>query len=100
MPNYAIVEDSKVLNVIVADSKELAEEISGKTCVEYTVEPAESGGTYENGRFIKAQPYPSWVLDEDFNWQPPVPYPTQEDEENPKIYTWDEDITSWVEITE
>jgi hypothetical protein len=25
--------------------------------------------------FIDVQPYPSWVLDNDFNWQPPTPKP-------------------------
>jgi hypothetical protein len=100
MAKYAVINGKNVVNVIEADSLEVAESVTGSTCIEYTTEPAEPGGTYENGRFIKVKPYPSWVLDEDFNWQPPVPYPTQEDEENPKFYVWNEDTTSWVEVTE
>ncbi len=36
MPNFAIVVDNIVENVIIADSKELAEEATGKPCFEYT----------------------------------------------------------------
>ena len=38
-------------------------------------------------------PYPSWVLDENFDWQPPTPMP-----DDGKPYSWDEDSLSWVEI--
>lgn len=34
--NYAVIKDSIVLNTIVADSKEIAEEATGLLCVEYT----------------------------------------------------------------
>ena len=35
------------------------------------------GYTYDavNDVFIAPQPYPSWALDNDFNWQPPTPRP-------------------------
>ena len=35
------------------------------------------GYTYDaiNDVFIAPQPYPSWGLDNDFNWQPPTPKP-------------------------
>ena len=35
------------------------------------------GFTYDavNDVFIAPQPYPSWTLDNDFNWQPPTPRP-------------------------
>lgn len=36
MTNYAIIEDNKVINVIVADSAELAAEVTGKEVVEAT----------------------------------------------------------------
>ena len=58
------------------------------------------GFTYDSRRdaFIPPQPYPSWVLDEDTClWDSPVPYPTLMDEYG---FEWDEDTTSWVEVTE
>ena len=36
MANYAIIENEKVINVIVADSAELAAELTGKEVVEAT----------------------------------------------------------------
>jgi hypothetical protein len=36
MANYAIIEDNKVINVIVADSAELAAEVTGKEVTEAT----------------------------------------------------------------
>jgi hypothetical protein len=39
---------------------------------------------------LPPQPYPSWTLDDDANWQPPVAYP---DDGEP--YTWDEDEQTW-----
>lgn len=48
-----------------------------------------------NGAFIPPKPYSSWLLNtNNFCWQAPVPYPT-----DGKIYTWNEESQSWVEIT-
>jgi len=55
------------------------------------------GFTYDSVRdaFIAPQPYPSWTLVEDTcQWEAPVAMPTDD-----KMYTWDEDTTSWVEAT-
>ena len=44
--------------------------------------------------FVPPQPYASWVLDANAQWQPPVAMPTDGTMENP--YTWDEATTSWI----
>ena len=49
--------------------------------------------TWDGTGFAAPQPYPSWTLDDDYQWQPPTPYPDT-DEDNP--YDWDEDTTAWV----
>jgi len=57
---------------------------------------AGSGYTYDIGRdaFIAPQPYPSWTLVESTcQWESPVAYPSDD-----KFYTWDEDVTNWVEV--
>jgi hypothetical protein len=41
--------------------------------------------------FIAPQPYLSWALDENFDWQPPTPKPDGN-------YYWDEANLEWVEI--
>jgi hypothetical protein len=56
------------------------------------------GFTYDSTRdaFYAPKPYPSWVLDEDTCcWNAPVDYPT-----DGKLYDWNEDTTSWVEVGE
>jgi hypothetical protein len=44
--------------------------------------------------FIAPQPYPSWTLDANHDWQPPTPMP---EEGGP--YTCDEDTLSWMEMS-
>ena len=53
------------------------------------------GFTYDeaNDVFYPPQPFPSWTLDEAWNWQPPVPYPDDGGQ-----YVWDEDSLAWVEV--
>jgi len=43
MTNYAVIKDDVVNNVIVADTKEIAESITGLTCIEITPEPGAPG---------------------------------------------------------
>ena len=51
--------------------------------------------TYDavNDVFISPQPYPSWSLDENFDWQPPTPRPTE------GFWYWDEPTLTWIEST-
>ena len=53
------------------------------------------GYTWDGTGFAPPQPYPSWALDENYVWQPPTPMP-----DDGLLYEWDEDTTSWVEVTE
>ena len=41
--------------------------------------------------FVPPQPFPSWTLDANVVWQPPVSYPTDGEK-----YSWDEATTAWV----
>jgi len=43
--------------------------------------------------FVPPKPYPSWVLNDAAQWEAPVPMPDDE-----KMYSWDEDTQSWVEV--
>lgn len=40
--------------------------------------------------FVRPQPYPSWTLDGNHDWQPPIPYPADGDR-----YHWDETTQTW-----
>jgi hypothetical protein len=50
------------------------------------------GYTYDHVRdeFVAPQPFESWTLDENNDWQPPTPKPDGD-------YYWDENLLVWVE---
>ena len=53
---FAVILGNKVINVIVAENKEIAEQVTGLTCVEYTKEnPAGIGWTYNGSTFEQPQ---------------------------------------------
>jgi len=57
------------------------------------------GHTYDasKDKFILPQPYPSWSLDSNDDWQAPVTYPTiTEIDSEPVLITWDEDNQKWL----
>lgn len=55
------------------------------------------GFKYDNAldAFIPPKPFASWDLNEDTClWEAPTPMPVEEG----KLFTWDEDTTSWKEV--
>ena len=107
MAHHAKIEDGIVTSVIVTmDSDEdtfadrmLAE--TGEVYVRTSYNAATNGfrfnfagiGFHWDGTgFYAPQPYPSWTLDDNYQWQAPVPYPTDD-----KFYTWSEDNLNWIE---
>ena len=57
------------------------------------------GHTYDasKNKFILPQPYSSWSLDSNDDWQAPVTYPNvNEISSNPVSITWDEDNQKWL----
>ena len=57
------------------------------------------GDTFDESKdkFIKPQPYPSWSLDSNDDWEAPVTRPTiTEIDSNLVIITWDEDNQKWL----
>lgn len=54
MPNFAVIKNNKVINVIVADNKTIAENVTGDICIEILAEPGQPGigWAYENEQFI------------------------------------------------
>ena len=64
--------------------------------------PACIGGIYDatNNVFIKEKPYNSWVLNSDYEWEPPVAMPsdasrTIDGQERSIHFAWDEDNLQW-----
>jgi hypothetical protein len=51
------------------------------------------GYIYDAGNdvFYAPSPYPSWTLDQDWQWIPPTPKP-----DDGKFYMWNEQTLSWI----
>ena len=111
MSHFAKVVDGVVEQVIVADTAEWCESNLGGTWIQTSYNTlgnehklggtplhknyAGVGFTWDGTGFAAPQPFPSWTLDQDtYLWKPPVDMPT-----DGKIYRWDEDTTSWLDIT-
>lgn len=115
MAHFAkISDDGTVLEVIVVGNddlldadgveqeqlgKDFCQNLFGGTWVQTSYNKnfrkryASIGGKYDstNNVFLFPQPYPSWTLDSDYEWQPPTPYP-----DDGKAYLWSEDDQAWV----
>jgi len=54
---------------------------------------ASLGGKYDlnNNVFLRAQPYPSWTLNGDYDWEAPISYPM-----SGGMYDWSEEDQKWV----
>ena len=53
---------------------------------------AAAGYTYDADKdiFVAPQPYPSWSLDDNSDWQAPTPMP-----EDDNMYSWNEETQRW-----
>ena len=66
MANFAVITGTTVSNIIVADSLEIAEEVTGSVCVEYTSEnPAGIGWSYDQATGLFSAPIePTPIVEE------------------------------------
>jgi len=102
-----IDQDNKVIRVLVGDNNEIDEgyewliEKLGGTWIKTSYNAATNGFRknfagigyeYREGidAFVAPQPFPSWILDKNAQWQPPVARPNDD-----KIYSWNETEQNW-----
>ena len=91
MSTYAELNTNNiVINVIVADAEFIATQ-TDKTYVLCT--RGGIGWTYDGTNFVAPQPYPSWTLNSNHDWQPPTPIPS-----TGGPYTWSEEDLEWVAV--
>jgi hypothetical protein len=113
MAHFAHIKDGIVDQVIVIDQETLNTGLWGDPSEWVQTSYNTQGGQHPEGRplrknfagigytydatrdaFVPPKPFASWLLNEDTClWGSPVPMPT-----DGKIYTWDEETTSWVEV--
>ena len=111
MAHYAFLDKNNLVTEVITgiDETELIEGLEpetwygnfrGQTCKRTSYnnnirkQYAGIGYTYDalNDVFIAPQPYPSWSLDQNFDWQPPTPMPTE------GRWRWDEHSLSWIQV--
>ena len=51
MANYAVIENELIINVIVAETKEIAEQVTGKLCISLPHMDVGIGWSYKGGTF-------------------------------------------------
>ncbi len=109
MAHYALLNENNIVTEVITgiDETKLIEGLDsetwygnfrGQTCKRTSYnnkirkQYAGIGFTYDavNDVFITPQPYPSWSLDQNFDWQAPTPRP-----EGTNWY-WDENSLSWI----
>ena len=106
MSHFAKVVNGIVTRVIVAESEffdTYVDDSPGKWVQTYKDRSqrknyAGEGYSYDATRdaFIPPQPYPSWTINETTClWDAPVAYP-----DDGNRYQWNEETTSWDEVTE
>ncbi len=110
MAHYAFLDENNIVTEVITgiDESELIEGLDtetwygnfrGQVCKRTSYngnirkQYAGIGFSYDSVAdvFITPQPYPSWSLDADHNWQPPTPRPQG------LGWYWDEATLSWVE---
>ena len=92
MKTFAKIQNNIVVNVIIADEDFILSQENPSSFVEYDAENVASiNGSYNDGVFLKPKPFLSFILDSNYNWQPPTPKPEG------NVY-WDESSLSWLPI--
>jgi hypothetical protein len=92
MSNFAVIKNNQVVNLIVADTKEIAEQVTKLLCVQYTdVNSTGIGWEYDGTGFIGAKPFDSWVFNyQTYQWEAPLSKPV-----SGGPYYWNETNFAW-----
>jgi hypothetical protein len=109
MAHYAFLDENNVVTEVITgkDETEIIDGLTpeqwygnyrGQTCVRTSYnhnirkQYAGIGFTYDADadQFVAPQPFPSWALDSNNDWQAPTPKPEGS-------FIWDEETLAWVE---
>lgn len=110
MAHYAFLDENNIVTQVIvgrnedevvdgiSDWEAYYGELMGQKCVRTSYnhnirkQYAGIGFAYNEDAdvFVSPQPFPSWSLDENHDWQPPVARP-----EGEGMYTWNEESLQW-----
>jgi hypothetical protein len=110
MAHYAFLDENNIVTEVIVgiDETELIEGLSpeqwygnfrNQTCLRTSYngnirkQYAGIGWSYDSDAdvFVQPQPFPSWSLDSNHDWQPPTPKPDGN-------FYWDESSLSWLPV--
>ena len=100
MSHFAKINENGIVQEVIVAEQEFIDSLEDsslwiQTSYNHNIRKqyAGLGYTYDktNDVFITPQPFPSWSLDSNFDWQAPVSKP-----DDGKSDTWNEDTKSWV----
>tara|TARA_Y100000310_G_scaffold262226_1_gene271845 strand:- start:1491 stop:1799 length:309 start_codon:yes stop_codon:yes gene_type:complete len=102
MSHFAEIKDGVVQRVIVSEQDFINTGLIGDSFDwvqtsynnNFRKQYAGKGYTYDkdNDVFVMNQPYPSWTLDINHDWNPPTPKPDGD-------FIWNESTQAWDEVT-
>jgi hypothetical protein len=110
MAHYAFLDDNNIVTDVItgrnedeivngiSDWEEYYGALRGQRCLRTSYnnnirkQYAQLGGKYDDVRdeFVMPQPFPSWSLDSNNDWQPPTPRPSMK-------FMWNEELQLWIE---
>jgi hypothetical protein len=112
MAHYAFIDDNNIVTEVIVgkDENELLDGLTpeewygnfrGQRCIRtsynHNIRKQYAGIGYSYNEtadvFVCPQPFASWSLDENYDWQAPIDYPA-----DGKHYSWDEANQVWVEL--
>lgn len=112
MAHYAFLDENNIVTEVIVgkDESELIDgllpeewygnfrgQVCKRTSYNHKIRKQYAGIGYTYNEtadvFIAPQPFPSWSLDENYDWKAPVEYPA-----DGKFYLWDEANQVWVEL--
>ena len=110
MANYAFLDENNIVTEVIPGKNEGEDgidweqyygEFRGQVCKRTSYNGnirknyAGIGYKYQEDidAFVPPQPYASWILDANAQWQAPIAMPSD------GLYSWDESIQNWVAIT-
>ena len=100
MSHFAKIDQNGIVQEVIVAEQEFIDSLEDsslwiQTSYNHNIRKQYAGLGYiydkTNDVFITPQPFPSWSLDSNFDWQAPVSKP-----DDGKSYTWNEDTKSWV----
>jgi hypothetical protein len=112
MAHYAFLDDNNVVTEVIVgvDETDLIEgltpeewygnfrgQVCKRTSYNHNIRKQYAGIGFSYNEvadvFVAPQPFASWSLDSNYDWQAPIEHPA-----DGKFYSWNEDEQDWVEL--